>query len=116
MQSTVTLYHFVHPLWFDELGHFERSENICFFVEFVKIAFKCAVGSTKLMSCLCLGWKLAAVAAGSTSPAVFVMPKKLVVTECRHFGKRTRLWATFNEANVQAFCQYIHGRCNLPNA
>ena len=46
MQSTVTLYHFVHPLWFDELGHFERAENIRFFVEFVRIAFKCAVGST----------------------------------------------------------------------
>ena len=44
------------------------------------------------------------------------MPKKLVVTECRHFGKRTKLWATFNEVNVQAFCQYIHGRCNLSNS
>jgi beta-glucosidase len=40
MQSTVTLMHFVHPSWFDELGHWEKAENIQYFVDFVKIAFK----------------------------------------------------------------------------
>lgn len=27
----------------------------------------------------------------------------------RHFGRRTKLWATFNEINVQTFCSYIYG-------
>lgn len=40
MESTVTLMHFVHPLWFDKLGHWEKAENIQHFVNFVKIAFK----------------------------------------------------------------------------
>ncbi len=40
MQSTVTLMHFVHPTWFDDLGAWEKEENIQHFVEFVKIAFK----------------------------------------------------------------------------
>ena len=40
MQSTVTLMHFVHPLWFDQLGHWEKAENIQYFVDFVKVAFK----------------------------------------------------------------------------
>ena len=40
MQSTVTLMHFVHPLWFDKLGRWEKAENIQYFVDFVKIAFK----------------------------------------------------------------------------
>jgi beta-glucosidase/6-phospho-beta-glucosidase/beta-galactosidase len=66
MQSTVTLMHFVHPLWFDKLGHWEKAENIQYFVDFVKIAFK-------------------------------------------HFGRRTQLWATFNEVNVQVFCGYVYG-------
>lgn len=29
---------------------------------------------------------------------------------CRHFGRRTKLWATFNEVNVQVFCSYVYGR------
>lgn len=48
MQSTVTLYHFVHPLWFEQLGHFEREENIQHYVDFVKVAFKHFGGRTSL--------------------------------------------------------------------
>ena len=40
MQSTVTLYHFVHPQWFEDLGHFERPENIQLFVDYAKLAFR----------------------------------------------------------------------------
>ena len=29
---------------------------------------------------------------------------------CREFGKRSRLWSTFNEINVEAFCGYIFGQ------
>mmetsp|Transcript_17931 Transcript_17931/g.53969 ORF Transcript_17931/g.53969 Transcript_17931/m.53969 type:complete len:526 (+) Transcript_17931:343-1920(+) len=66
METTVTLYHFVHPHWFEELGQFQRPENIQLFVDYAKIAF-------------------------------------------RHFGSRSKLWATFNEVNVQTFCSYIYG-------
>ena len=30
--------------------------------------------------------------------------------DCRHFGRRSKLWATFNEVNVQVFCGYVYGR------
>lgn len=51
MQTTVTLYHFVHPLWFDELGHFEVETNVQLFAEYAALAFKhfgsrCALWAT----------------------------------------------------------------------
>ena len=27
---------------------------------------------------------------------------------CREFGRRARLWATFNEINVMTFCGYLY--------
>ncbi|TBW22254.1 glycoside hydrolase family 1 protein [Arcanobacterium bovis] len=32
----VTLHHFGHPLWFEELGAFNKQENIRYFIEFVE--------------------------------------------------------------------------------
>lgn len=29
----LTLHHFTHPLWFDDLGAFEKSDNIKFFIK-----------------------------------------------------------------------------------
>ena len=36
----LTLHHFTHPLWFDDLGAFEKSENIKLFVKFCERIFK----------------------------------------------------------------------------
>ncbi len=34
----VTLHHFVHPQWFEELGAFEQEANISYFVEWATAA------------------------------------------------------------------------------
>ena len=35
----VTLHHFTHPLWFEDLGGFEKEENIKYFLEFSELMF-----------------------------------------------------------------------------
>lgn len=35
----VTLHHFTHPQWFENLGGFEREKNIQYFVRFCKVVF-----------------------------------------------------------------------------
>tara|TARA_B100000073_G_scaffold166298_1_gene137670 strand:+ start:3677 stop:5548 length:1872 start_codon:yes stop_codon:yes gene_type:complete len=35
----VTLHHFTHPIWFEELGAFEKKENIDFFIDFSEYVF-----------------------------------------------------------------------------
>ena len=40
MVANVTLHWFVHPLWFQEMGAFQREENIPVFVEWAQLAFK----------------------------------------------------------------------------
>lgn len=39
IKPMVTLYHFTHPLWFQELGAFEKEENIQYFVDFSEIVY-----------------------------------------------------------------------------
>ncbi len=39
IQPMITLHHFTHPLWFEQLGAFEKEENITHFVEFSKLVF-----------------------------------------------------------------------------
>lgn len=39
IQPMITLHHFTHPLWFEQLGAFEKEENIAHFVEFSKLVF-----------------------------------------------------------------------------
>ena len=34
IQPVITLHHFTHPIWFDQLGAFEKEENIRIFVKF----------------------------------------------------------------------------------
>ncbi len=41
----ITLHHFVHPLWFEQLGGFEKQENIRYFVRFCEHVFR-ALGKT----------------------------------------------------------------------
>jgi beta-glucosidase len=36
IQVFVTLHHFTHPLWFEQLGAFEKSENLRFFERFLE--------------------------------------------------------------------------------
>ena len=40
MEPFLTLHHFVHPLWFEKLGGFEKEENIHYFVEYTMAAFR----------------------------------------------------------------------------
>lgn len=40
IQPVVTLYHYTEPIWFYELGGFEKKENICHFENFCKTVFK----------------------------------------------------------------------------
>lgn len=42
MEPLVTLHHFVHPQWFEELGGFAKEENIDLFLDWVRLAFLCA--------------------------------------------------------------------------
>lgn len=40
ISPSITLHHFTHPDWFDELGGFEKAENIHYFVRFCKKVFE----------------------------------------------------------------------------
>lgn len=40
IKPLITLHHFVHPRWFEELGGFENEENIKYIVRFAKRVFK----------------------------------------------------------------------------
>ena len=40
MESNVTLYWFVLPKWFMDMGGFEKEENIVEFVNWARIAFE----------------------------------------------------------------------------
>ena len=35
----ITLHHFTNPIWFDELGGFEKEKNIDYFIDFCKMIF-----------------------------------------------------------------------------
>lgn len=39
IEPLITLHHFTHPLWFEQLGAFEKEENIKYFIEFSKLVF-----------------------------------------------------------------------------
>ena len=39
IKPMVTLHHFTHPLWFHEMGAFEKEENIRYFVDFSEIVY-----------------------------------------------------------------------------
>lgn len=36
-----TLHHFVHPMWFEKLGAFEKEANIPLYLSWVQLAYKC---------------------------------------------------------------------------
>ena len=39
IKPVITLHHFSHPIWFDEIGAFEKKENISYLVSFSKRVF-----------------------------------------------------------------------------
>lgn len=39
LTPVVTIHHFTHPIWFENLGAFENEENINHFLEFSEIVF-----------------------------------------------------------------------------
>ena len=39
IQPVVTLHHFTHPIWFDDIGGFEKKENIAYLVSFSERVF-----------------------------------------------------------------------------
>lgn len=40
LEPMVTLHHFTHPLWFEDLGSFEKEENLAHFVRFSERMFR----------------------------------------------------------------------------
>lgn len=48
IEPMVTLHHFTHPLWFEQLGAFEKKENIKYFVRFSKKIFEALSDKVKL--------------------------------------------------------------------
>jgi len=40
IKPVVTLHHYTHPCWFEDLGSFEKEENIQYFVRFCKKVFR----------------------------------------------------------------------------
>ncbi|MFW6369087.1 MAG: glycoside hydrolase family 1 protein, partial [Myxococcota bacterium] len=48
IEPMVTFLHFTHPIWFDELGAFEKEENIRFFVRFCEKVFTAYSDRVKL--------------------------------------------------------------------
>ena len=40
IQPVITLHHFVHPLWFEQKGAFEKAENIHYFVRYAQEIFR----------------------------------------------------------------------------
>jgi beta-glucosidase len=40
IKPMVTLHHFVHPQWFDELGGFEKVKNSSYFVRYAQVVFE----------------------------------------------------------------------------
>ena len=43
LKPYVTLHHFVHPQWFEDLGAFNKQENIKYFVDFCCLAYRQAL-------------------------------------------------------------------------
>ena len=41
IEPLVTLHHFVHPQWFEDLGGFEKAENIAHFLAWTELAYRC---------------------------------------------------------------------------
>ena len=39
LTPVITLHHFTHPMWFENLGGFEKDENIKYFIQFSEIVF-----------------------------------------------------------------------------
>jgi len=40
LEPNVTLHHFTHPTWFEDLGGFRKEENIPLFVEWAQFMFR----------------------------------------------------------------------------
>lgn len=40
LEPILTLHHFVHPIWFEHLGGFLNAENVHYFVQFAKHAYR----------------------------------------------------------------------------
>ena len=40
MTPMITLHHFVHPQWFEDLGAFTNMDNVMHFVSFCQVAFR----------------------------------------------------------------------------
>jgi beta-glucosidase len=40
MEPNATLWHFTHPIWFEDLGAFEKEENLRHFVDYAEKVFE----------------------------------------------------------------------------
>ena len=60
IEPIITLYHWVHPLWFEDVGAWEKKENIVYFVQYAQEVFKrfghkvtywCTMNEPTVVSC-----------------------------------------------------------------
>ncbi len=47
IEPIITLFHFTYPFWFQQIGGFEKTENIKYFVQFSRIVYKALGGRVK---------------------------------------------------------------------
>lgn len=123
MESNVTLYWFVLPKWFMDMGGFEKEENIQEFVNWARTAFELfgeelRTSMTPLPDCMTTLHPGSPARMSSILTSIAVPCKQQFSRPgCRFHsdiavlpaGNRSKLWATINEPGVSAMCGYIVG-------
>jgi len=77
IEPMISLHHFSHPLWFEDLGSFEKAENIAHIVRFTETVYR-RYGSRVRLWCTfnepgpfsVMGWGLGVFPPGKKSPRV----------------------------------------------
>ncbi len=92
IEPNATLHHFTHPTWFEDDGAFEAEGNIEVFAQYAAAMFREVAGGGD----------------GEAQMCCLSQPR----SDCNdtlQFGKRIKLWCTFNEPTCYTFLAYI--RC-----
>ena len=92
IEPILTLYHWVHPLWFHELGaEWEKEENIAYFVRYSQEVFKrfghkvkywCTINEPTVISTC--GYVLGTHAPGKKDHASLLRPFVKDISSCLH--------------------------------
>ena len=88
MTPMITLHHFVHPQWFEDLGAFTNMDNVKHFVSFCQVAFRWAGQLGMPVAQVLLQSKAATCCQRSLTACCSVMLRLVtaVVMFCSHGG------------------------------